>query len=70
MQPIIMCVAVAFVSRTRAELTRLSTGVGQAIVYINDYPQKARWKVTNKDTMVHVRVARSLWPPFTPRAWR
>ena len=22
-----------------------------AIVYINDYPQKARWKVTNKDTM-------------------
>ena len=26
-----------------------------AIVWINDYPQKARWKVTNKDTMVHVR---------------
>ncbi|GAA5966665.1 hypothetical protein JCM3765_007266 [Sporobolomyces pararoseus] len=24
-----------------------------AIVWINDYPQKARWKVTNKDTMVH-----------------
>lgn len=26
-----------------------------AIVWINDYPQKARWKVTNKETMVHVR---------------
>ena len=26
----------------------------QAIIYINDYPQKARWKVTNKDTMVQV----------------
>lgn len=25
-----------------------------AIVWINDYPQKARWKVTNKETMVHV----------------
>ncbi|GAA5903728.1 hypothetical protein JCM8208_006560 [Rhodotorula glutinis] len=25
-----------------------------AIVWINDYPQKARWKVTNKDTMVHL----------------
>ncbi|GAA5904509.1 uncharacterized protein JCM6883_006516 [Sporobolomyces salmoneus] len=24
-----------------------------AVVWINDYPQKARWKVTNKDTMVH-----------------
>ncbi|GAA6007773.1 hypothetical protein JCM10207_004869 [Rhodosporidiobolus poonsookiae] len=24
-----------------------------AIVWINDYPQKARWKVTNKETMVH-----------------
>jgi ATP-dependent RNA helicase DDX46/PRP5 len=27
----------------------------QAIIYINDYPQKARWKVTNKETMVQVR---------------
>lgn len=27
----------------------------QAVVWINDYPQKARWKVTNKETMVHVR---------------
>lgn len=27
-----------------------------AIVWINDYPQKARWKVTNKETMVHVRL--------------
>ena len=34
-----------------SRLTRLA----QAIVYINDYPQKARWKVTNKDTMVQVR---------------
>ncbi|ORY88071.1 hypothetical protein BCR35DRAFT_301984 [Leucosporidium creatinivorum] len=25
-----------------------------AIIYINDYPQKARWKVTNKDTMVQL----------------
>ncbi|BGP24315.1 pre-mRNA-processing ATP-dependent RNA helicase DDX46/PRP5 [Rhodotorula toruloides] len=25
-----------------------------AIIWINDYPQKARWKVTNKDTMVHL----------------
>lgn len=25
-----------------------------AIVWINDYPQKARWKVTNKETMVHL----------------
>ncbi|KDE05570.1 hypothetical protein MVLG_04065 [Microbotryum lychnidis-dioicae p1A1 Lamole] len=25
-----------------------------AIIYINDYPQKARWKVTNKETMVHL----------------
>jgi ATP-dependent RNA helicase DDX46/PRP5 len=25
-----------------------------AIIYINDYPQKARWKVTNKETMVQV----------------
>ncbi|GAA6027580.1 hypothetical protein JCM8097_007933 [Rhodosporidiobolus ruineniae] len=24
-----------------------------AIVWINDYPQKARWKVTNKESMVH-----------------
>ena len=28
-----------------------------AIIYINDYPQKARWKVTNKETMVLVRLA-------------
>lgn len=26
----------------------------QAIIWINDYPQKARWKVTNKETMVQV----------------
>lgn len=26
-----------------------------AIIYINDYPQKARWKVTNKETMIKVR---------------
>jgi ATP-dependent RNA helicase DDX46/PRP5 len=26
-----------------------------AIVPINDYPQKARWRVTNKETMVQVR---------------
>jgi ATP-dependent RNA helicase DDX46/PRP5 len=25
-----------------------------AIIPINDYPQKARWKVTNKETMVHL----------------
>lgn len=25
-----------------------------AIIFINDYPQKARWKVTNKETMVAV----------------
>ncbi|KAL8291751.1 hypothetical protein RQP46_002009 [Phenoliferia psychrophenolica] len=25
-----------------------------AIIYINDYPQKARWKVTNKETMVQL----------------
>ena len=25
-----------------------------AIIPINDYPQKARWKVTNKDTMVQL----------------
>lgn len=34
-----------------------------AIVWINDYPQKARWKVTNKDTMVHVRPSLSLSAP-------
>ena len=26
-----------------------------AIIPINDYPQKARWRVTNKETMVQVR---------------
>lgn len=25
-----------------------------AVVFINDYPQKARWKVTNKETMVQL----------------
>ena len=25
-----------------------------AVIPINDYPQKARWKVTNKETMVQV----------------
>jgi len=29
-----------------------------AIIPINDYPQKARWRVTNKETMVQVRVSR------------
>ena len=28
-----------------------------AIIPINDYPQKARWRVTNKETMIQVRVA-------------
>jgi ATP-dependent RNA helicase DDX46/PRP5 len=28
-----------------------------AIIPINDYPQKARWRVTNKETMVQVRFA-------------
>ena len=28
-----------------------------AIIPINDYPQKARWRVTNKETMVQVSVA-------------
>ena len=27
-----------------------------AIIPINDYPQKARWRVTNKETMVQVSV--------------
>ena len=27
-----------------------------AIIPINDYPQKARWRVTNKETMVQVRL--------------
>lgn len=27
-----------------------------AIIPINDYPQKARWRVTNKETMVQVRI--------------
>ena len=34
-----------------------------AIIYINDYPQKARWKVTNKETMVLVR------PPLFHGQW-
>ena len=28
-----------------------------AIIPINDYPQKARWRVTNKETMVQVSIA-------------
>jgi ATP-dependent RNA helicase DDX46/PRP5 len=28
-----------------------------AIIPINDYPQKARWRVTNKETMVQVRIS-------------
>lgn len=36
-------------------ILRADLDFAQAIVYINDYPQKARWKVTNKDTMVQVR---------------
>ncbi len=33
-----------------------------AIIPINDYPQKARWRVTNKETMVQVRLAvRHIW---------
>lgn len=31
-----------------------------AIIPINDYPQKARWRVTNKETMVQVRSLHSL----------
>ena len=33
-----------------------------AIIPINDYPQKARWRVTNKETMSQVRA-----PPSSPR---
>ena len=36
----------------------------QAIIYINDYPQKARWKVTNKETMVQVSRLASLAARF------
>ena len=31
-----------------------------AIIPINDYPQKARWRVTNKETMVQVSLARGM----------
>lgn len=31
-----------------------------AIIPINDYPQKARWRVTNKETMVQVGLARGI----------
>lgn len=38
-----------------------------AIVPINDYPQKARWRVTNKETMVQVcRVVPFALPEFSP----
>ena len=37
-----------------------------AIIYINDYPQKARWKVTNKETMVLVRPFLFLSSSFPP----
>ena len=32
-----------------------------AIIPINDYPQKARWRVTNKETMVQVSLHFCLW---------
>lgn len=32
-----------------------------AIIPINDYPQKARWRVTNKETMVQVRLFSNLF---------
>lgn len=34
-----------------------------AIIPINDYPQKARWRVTNKETMVQVSIC------FLKTAW-
>ena len=41
------------------ELTSKRTAIDatefHAIIPINDYPQKARWRVTNKETMVQVR---------------
>ena len=40
------------------ELTSKRTAIDatefHAIIPINDYPQKARWRVTNKETMVQV----------------
>lgn len=36
-----------------------------AIIPINDYPQKARWRVTNKETMVQVRARHSRDKPQT-----
>lgn len=35
-----------------------------AIIPINDYPQKARWRVTNKETMVQVCAVLSTWKSF------
>lgn len=35
--------------------TNLDSTDFHAIIPINDYPQKARWRVTNKETMVQVR---------------
>ncbi|CEQ40239.1 SPOSA6832_01837 [Sporobolomyces salmonicolor] len=46
-----VCLFAVFSGKYESTLTLLGT---QAIVWINDYPQKARWKVTNKDTMVHL----------------
>lgn len=47
---ITMCVPSSFHFRSSSDHV-----CPQAIIYINDYPQKARWKVTNKETMVQVR---------------
>lgn len=40
-----------------------------AIIPINDYPQKARWRVTNKETMVQVSIA-ALIPSIRLAKWQ
>jgi len=42
-------------SGLRKPTTNLDSTDFHAIIPINDYPQKARWRVTNKETMVQVR---------------
>ena len=42
-------------SGLRKPSTNLDSTDFHAIIPINDYPQKARWRVTNKETMVQVR---------------
>lgn len=44
-------VSAAVASRPTGDSTEF-----HAIIPINDYPQKARWRVTNKETMVQVRL--------------